>query len=91
MSAISKTQTVGSPRSKQEIRQKPGRAVDVPPCGQTRHGGWKVVGGGAVSQLTDLSSDVLKGGRADQGEAYQEHILGENQRDCWLKAVCVKV
>lgn len=34
-----------------------------------------------VSQRTDLSSDVLKGGRTDQGEAYQEHILGENQRD----------
>lgn len=38
-------------------------------------------GGG---QRTDLSSDVLKGGRTDQGEAYQEHILGENQRDRWL-------
>lgn len=40
------------------------------------------VGRGRVaSQRTDLCSDVLKGGRTDQGEAYQEHILGENQRD----------
>lgn len=48
-------------------------------------------GGG---QRTDLSSDVLKGGRTDQGEAYQEHILGENQRDRWLTGnlyVCVSV
>lgn len=37
------------------------------------------VGVGVVSQLTDLSSDVLKGSRADQGEAYQEHILGETR------------
>lgn len=37
-------------------------------------------GGGVDGQHTDLSSDVLKGGRTDQGEAYQEHILGENQR-----------
>lgn len=61
---------------------KPGGAIDVPPCGQTRHGRGQSGGGGwAVSQRTDLSSDVLKGGRTDQGEAYQEHILGENQRD----------
>lgn len=52
----------------------------MPRSGQTRHGGTKE-GGRAVSQRTDLSSDVLKGGRTDQGEAYQEHILGENQRD----------
>lgn len=45
--------------------------------------------GRAVSQRTDLSTDVLKGGRADQGEAYQEHILGENQRDGWLRAKAV--
>lgn len=83
MLADSKIQTVGSPRSDQEVRDTPGRAIDVPPCGQTRHGGGL---GGGVSQLTDLSADVLKGGRADQGEAYQEHILGENQRDGWLKA-----
>lgn len=38
-------------------------------------------GGRVASQRTDLCSDVLKGGRTDQGEAYQEHILGENQRD----------
>lgn len=53
----------------------------MPPCGQTRHvkgwGGEWGTGDGGVSQLTDLSSDVLKGSRADQGEAYQEHILGE--------------
>lgn len=38
-----------------------------------------------ASQRTDLCSDVLKGGRTDQGEAYQEHILGENQRDGELR------
>lgn len=42
--------------------------------------GTKGEGERTVSQRTDLSSDVLKGGRTDQGEAYQEHILGENQR-----------
>lgn len=70
-------------------RSKPGGAKDVPPYGQTRHGGGTRVRGcgRAVSQSTDLSSDVLKGGRADQGEAYQEHILGENQRDGWLRWV----
>lgn len=60
MSAEPKTQTVGSPRSDQEVREKPGRAVDVPLCGQTRHGGVKGgkgegvirVGGGSVSLLT---------------------------------------
>ncbi|MEQ2248947.1 hypothetical protein ILYODFUR_024384 [Ilyodon furcidens] len=60
---------------------KPGGAIDVPPSGQTRHG-WDKGRGREVSQCTDLSSDVLKGSRTDQGEAYQEHILGENQRDC---------
>ncbi len=49
----------------------------------TKGGGVGV--GWAVSQRTDLSSDVLKGGRTDQGEAYQEHILGENQRDGELR------
>lgn len=41
----------------------------------------EVMRGRVASQRTDLCSDVLKGGRTDQGEAYQEHILGENQRD----------
>lgn len=50
----------------------------MPPCGQTRRVGGGA-GGAVVSQLTDLSSDVLKGSRADQGEAYQEHILGETR------------
>lgn len=44
-------------------------------------------GGGVASQRTDLCSDVLKGGRTDQGEAYQEHILGENQKDGWLSDI----
>lgn len=58
---------------------KSGGAKDMLPGGQTRRGD---TGGRAlVSQRTDLGSDVLKGGRTDQGEAYQEHILGENQRD----------
>lgn len=42
-------------------------------------------GGRVASQRTDLCSDVLKGGRTDQGEAYQEHILGENQRNGQLR------
>lgn len=50
----------------------------MPPCGQTRRERGEKEG--VDGQRTDLSSDVLKGGRTDQGEAYQEHILGENQR-----------
>lgn len=79
-----KTQTVESPRSDQEV----GEARQSHRCASLwSDSAYKE--GVSISQLTDLSSDVLKGSRADQGEAYQEHILGETREmPGWDQSLC---